>query len=374
MKKILYISLLDWYFTKQRPQHIAELLSEKNEVRYLCRASWRTKHIKKHDQNEEIHNYFDISDTLHIERIKYLPLNKYRAISVINDFFYKLAVENNIKKYQPDILWLTHPDHYNLIPQNFQGKIIYDCMDNYSQFYRDNDKKTRINQQEKKLVNKSDLVITSSYGLKEKISLISVKTQVETIKNAADFTYFYNYFASSSLKEKPVELNKGKKIVGYFGGISNWFDIDTLVYTAQKHKECDFVIIGPLSDVNIVAKASNIENIIFIGPKIYNELAKYLYHFDVCIMPFVVNELIKDVNPIKLYEYLSMGKPVVVPQYDEILEFQEYVYFAQNQEDFSKKLQEALEENNSQFYEKRIEFAKKNTWRSRIDEINKFIN
>ncbi|OZQ61773.1 hypothetical protein CA600_24230 [Paenibacillus sp. VTT E-133280] len=374
MKKILYVSLLDWYFTKQRPQHIAELLSRKHKVKYLCRASWRTKHIKKHNENEKIRDFFDISESLRIERLKYFPFNKYSSISFINEFFYKLALEKSIKKFQPDILWLTHPDHYDLIPQNFQGKVIYDCMDNYSQFYKEFEKRTKINEKEKKLVNKSDLVITSSNGLKEKLIGISTKTHIVTIKNAADFTYFNNYLNSTKVKKKPAELNEGRKIVGYFGGISSWFDIDTLVYTARKHKECDFVIIGPLSDVNIAAKASNIENIIFIGPKIYNELANYLYHFDVCIMPFVVNELIKDVNPIKLYEYLSMGKPVIVPQYDEILEFKGYVYFSQNQEDFSRKLEEALAEDNSKFFIERIEFAKRNTWDSRVDEINKLIN
>ncbi|MBT2290572.1 glycosyltransferase [Paenibacillus albidus] len=372
--RILYISLLDWYFTKQRPQHIAELLSEKNEVKYICRSSWRTKHIKKHDENEHIYNDFNISESLHIERMRYLPFNKYSTISFINEFFYKLAIEKTIIKYQPDILWLTHPEHYDLIPQNFKGKIIYDCMDNYSQFTRDDKKRAEINALEKKLVNKSNLVLTSSNGLEKKISGITTTTQVVTIKNAADFTYFNTYYSSTELKKRPVELKEGRRIVGYFGGISSWFDIDLLVFIAENHKECDFVIIGPLSNENVVAKASKIENILFLGPKIYNELAAYLYYFDVCIMPFLVNDLIKDVNPIKLYEYLSMGKPVIVPQYDEILEFVEYVYFARNQEDFSRKLGEALAENSTELIKKRIEFAKTNTWNYRVDEINKLIN
>lgn len=374
MKKILYISLLDWYFTKQRPQHIADLLSKRNEVIYICRASWKNKHIKKHNANEKILNSFNISETLRIERLKYFPFHKYKAVSSINNYIYKSAIRRSIKKHQPDILWLTHPEHYNLIPHNFRGEIVYDCMDNHSGFYREENKKNEINELEEKLVIKSNLILTSSNGLRGKVCGLTNNNQVKIIKNAADFTYFNNYFSSTEVKKRPIELNENKKIVGYFGGISSWFDIDLLVFAALNHKECDFVIIGPISNGNIVGEASKVDNIKLLGPKIYNDLAEYLYYFDVCIMPFLVNDLIKDVNPIKLYEYLSMGKPVIVPQYDEILEFEEYVYFSRNQEEFSRKLGEALTEKNPELIEKRIRFARRNTWDFRVDEINKLIN
>jgi len=374
MEKILFVSLLDWYFTKQRPQHLAELLSKNNKVEYVCHVSWNTKNIRNHDENELISNNFSISDTLKIRRLKYLPFNKLKPIALINNFLYKIMIEIIVYRYKPDILWLTHPEQYNLIPKLFNGKIIYDCMDNYSKFSKDRVVEKHIDALERKLVNKVNFIITSSNGLKNKISCINSNLKIVVIKNATDFEYFNSYINLHEKRDKEsIGISVNKKIIGYFGGISSWFDVDLLLFLANNYKGCDFVIVGPISNKSVIPKTAKADNIKFIGPKEYKKLAAYLYCFDVCIMPFIVNDLIKDVNPVKLYEYLSMGKPVVVPDYSEIKEFAEYVYLASGYEDFSKKIGQALAENDACIIKKRICFAKANTWENRVDSINELI-
>lgn len=148
-----------------------------------------------------------------------------------------------------------------------------------------------------------------------------------------------------------------------------------MLFIANKYKNCEFILIGPISSKDILAKTSKTNNIKFLGPKVYKELAVYLYYFDVCIMPFIINDLIKDVNPVKLYEYLSMGKPVVAPTYEEIKEFADYIYLAHDYDDFSEKLGKALnEKKNDDLIKIRINFAKQHTWEKRVLEINKLID
>lgn len=274
-----------------------------------------------------------------------------------------------IKKLNPEILWITHPTQYELINKSFSGKVIYDCMDNYSQFSVHESKNKEIEDLEKKIVQRADLIFTSSNSLYTKISRYNFKNKVITVKNAANFRYFNDYLNSATEKKRPLDISRDKKIIGYFGAISSWFDIDFLLVMADKFRNCEFVIIGPINNDEVVKRTRKFENIKLLGPKMYSELAEYLYFFDVCIMPFILNDIVKDVNPVKIYEYLSMGKPVVVKKYSEIMEFEEYIYLVDNNDEFSSKLSEALEENSQHLVDRRVDFARHNTWESRAQTI-----
>lgn len=368
--KILYISLIDWLFTKQRPQHIAELLSHTHSIHYICQISWHTKYLKLEKGTKK--NYH-INNNLTITRNKFIPLNRIKIINFINTFIYKKIVSNKNKKYIPGIIWVTHPTQYKLIPKSFDGMIIYDCMDNYSAFLSKSSDKQYINKLEENLVNSANLIITSSNGLYRKLKKINESAHVAVVKNAVELSNFSKYYYSLDSKEKPFELSNSKKIIGYFGIISSWFDVDLLIYLAKLFVDYDFIIIGPIRNDMIYDMTNNIPNIKLLGAKKYVDLPKYLYYFDICIMPFIVNELIKDVNPVKIYEYLSMGKPVVAPRYKEIEEFGEYIYLSESKYEFAQNIKIAASENDSGVKEKRIKFCELNTWNHRIDSINNLI-
>jgi glycosyltransferase involved in cell wall biosynthesis len=368
-KKILYISLLDWYFTKQRPQHIAELLSKKYDITYLCTTSWISKFNRKHDDDDIVSSNIRINENLNIRRVKYLPLERLYIISRINEIISVALVRFFCITFKPDIIWVTHPQQSKLIPRDYKGKLVYDCMDNYTEFLIDVSKKEKIMKLEKTLCIQADIILTSSNGLYEKISAYTHSAKIEIVKNATNFDVFYQYFISTSIKSKPKEISDSKKTIGYFGGISSWFDVDLILVLANDFRDCDIVIIGPVNNRTLLSRVKNVDNVKLLGPKVYSDLPRYLYYFDVCIMPFIVNDLIKDVNPVKVYEYLSMGKPVVAPNYDEIREFEELIYLADGHKDFSKKVQQALNEDNTYKKSNRIEFARSNTWKNRVDQI-----
>jgi len=106
---------------------------------------------------------------------------------------------------------------------------------------------------------------------------------------------------------------------------------------------------------------------IFLGERPYSELPKYLYDFNVCLIPFKNTQLIHATHPVKIYEYLAAGKPVVTTNLDELKPIADLCYIAKDKEDFLEKLDIALKENDNEHVQKRIKFASKNTWQDRFE-------
>lgn len=367
--KIFYFSLLDWYVTKQRPQHLAEELSHFYEVLYVNILPFNKKEMKPHQEGERV-NRKKISQNknMKIRRIRLLPKNSISIIKIINNTLLKFYVQHVLKINSYEFLWLTHPSHVRFIPESYPGKIIYDCMDKYDQFSRDPKLLSYHYKNEYEMIKKASLIFTSSKPLNDDL-VFKGAINTSVINNAA----LYNSFnISKELITCPSDIDLTVKTVGYFGGIGAWFDSDLLVKIATELKNVNFVIIGPISEKSVKDKCSGLSNVKFLGAKNFNDLPNYLVNFDVCILPFVVNELIKYVDPVKIYEYLSAGKPVVTPYYDELIKFSDYIYISKNHDEFLNNIKLSLEEDEKNKM-KRMDFAAKNTWKQRALDIKQKI-
>jgi len=96
----------------------------------------------------------------------------------------------------------------------------------------------------------------------------------------------------------------------------------------------------------------------------------YVYHFDVCIIPFEISKVTNAVDPVKLYEYLSAGKPVVASRTTELLHYEDYLYLAATHSEFLHNVERALLENDISAEERRVELARQNTWDNRVALLN----
>lgn len=364
--KIFYFSHLDWYVTKQRPQHLAEELSRYYEIQYFNILPFSNKEMKPHG-NGDVTNRKKImhNKNMRIRRTRLLPKNSIGLIKIVNRVWLKFYIKYILEVNKFEILWLTHPSQIRYISKDYPGKIIYDCMDKFDQFSNDKRLKSKFYKDEASIISKSDLLFASSKGLYDDL-LSKNAVNVSLINNAALYDRF------SIRKESiicPPEINKTVKNIGYFGGIGAWFDVDLLVTLALRLKHFNFIIIGPVSEVNVRNKCADIPNIYLLGPKVFNELPNYLAYFDVCILPFMTNELIRYVDPVKIYEYLSAGKPVVTPLYDEIVKFSDYIYISEDKEAFYKNIMLAIEESDEEIRIKRMNFASENTWLQRAADV-----
>lgn len=236
--------------------------------------------------------------------------------------------------------------------------LVYDCMDYHAGF---NNVSSDVIQREEELLRAADLVITSSRALSEHVG--EVVSNV-LIRNAADVDFF---------QQSPARLAWHSKnpTVGYFGAIADWFDTALVHSAALAYPNWDFVLIGSCA----FADTSQLEtrpNVHFMGEVPYQELPSYLYAFDVCIIPFRLNELILHTNPVKLYEYLSAGKPVVATALPELLALPSgVVRIASTEAEFIAGLSAAMEESKDQgARQRRSDWAKQHTWVKRAAQFD----
>ena len=149
-----------------------------------------------------------------------------------------------------------------------------------------------------------------------------------------------------------------------------WLDYDLLLDAANSRPDYLFVLIGPDYDGSI--KRSGIlqkKNIYWLGPKPYTELPQYLKYFDVATIPFLLNEITHSTSPLKLFEYMSAGKPIVTTAMNESQRYP-VVQVANNSHDFVTKIDHAIElQKDHEYLQELDRLARENTWAKRTEMI-----
>jgi glycosyltransferase involved in cell wall biosynthesis len=191
------------------------------------------------------------------------------------------------------------------------------------------------------------------------------------IGHGVDFEVFANAEESTFIPEDIVDIPK--PIVGFFGEISTkTSDFTLLEHIARQLPEMSLVLVGPISaDVSVLRAY---KNIYFLGQKKYEEIPHYGKVFDVAIMPWNKNKWIEFCNPVKIKEYLALGKPVVSTYYPEIEPYSDIVYVARSYEQFISYISVAIEENNVGLKLARRKRVKFETWDSKVEQIKAFID
>lgn len=380
-KKILYISLVDWFWIKQRPHHIPEILSENDYVDFVCIRSWikNDKTLQTHDTSEKNLDkvVFKINDNLTIYRKKILPKGAIPLIRAINiNLFMKPFISRLQKKNKYDAVILTHPSQFAFLDLSYfeNTKIIYDCMDNYGAFT--GAASSIIASAESLLVKRADFIVVSSNNLKNKLSenYQNEREKITVINNGVDMDTFALNNVNDTEKGTLVKDNNRKK-VAYIGTVSDWVNIPMIYKLAQEMTDVDFYIVGPLDRHINMDEYSNLDNMFFTGPRPYYTIPALIKQMDIMIMPFILNEVVESVNPVKIYEYLAMGKPVIATGYSETYKFSDLIETYETEKEFTELLVNQLSKNISspEVIEKRITFASNNSWKQRANGFKELI-
>jgi len=175
--------------------------------------------------------------------------------------------------------------------------------------------------------------------------------------------------------EIPSDLSTiSKPIIGYVGYLTTIrLDIDVLIYIAQSRPDWNLVLVGPEDDGFEKSKLHELSNVYFLGKKDPNNLAAYIKGFDVALNPQIVN-IITDINyPLKIDEYLAMGKPTVATKTTFMAYFKDYTYLPTTKEEFVVEIEKALAEDSPIMQKRRRDFASKHTWENFVGKIYNFI-
>jgi teichuronic acid biosynthesis glycosyltransferase TuaH len=159
-------------------------------------------------------------------------------------------------------------------------------------------------------------------------------------------------------------------LIGFVGAI-NTIRIDEAVirYIAAKRPDWNVVLIGPEDDHFQNSDLHSIPNIRFLGKKPIDQLPRYIASFDVCINPQLINPVTIGNYPLKVDEYLAMGKPVVATRTDAMQIFGDNVYLAATAEEFPGLIGLALGEDSEERRRNRIGLARQHTWTESAKQI-----
>ncbi|MEO0101129.1 MAG: glycosyltransferase [candidate division WOR-3 bacterium] len=270
------------------------------------------------------------------------------------------------KRGLPTIAFIITPWWYEILERlcedlNF-NLTIYDCIDDLRVLCSEKQLPYFLKLQ-KKLVARADLTLISAQRLRSDIIKLYPDARIEFLPNGVDFDFF---FQNGKNAPPPLDLAKiPRPIVGFVGALFFWIDTKLIFAAAQAFPHASFVLIGPVKGLDIPQR----ENIYFLGPRPYSQIPAYINNFDCCLIPFISHPLSERVDPIKVYEYLSLGKPVIACNLPELARMKELVYLAKDKRSFVELIGQALNEKDENLKAKRIEYAKKNSWEVRVSQL-----
>lgn len=282
------------------------------------------------------------------------------VIKVKQDYYIYNKMPPPLIEENKRLIWISYPPLYKQIIRRFdKDLIVFDCIDYPEEQFK------HWNRGIDQLRQNADFIFVTSQKLYELNKGYKNKTYI--CKNGADYNHFS--MEKNILSNKPEDMKNIKgPIIGYFGAIADWIDWKLINFLAEKNK-FSIVLIGPF--FKMVSLPVKHDNLYYLGQKDYTVLPAYLQQFDACIIPFLKNKLTSACNPIKMYEYLSAGKPVITTNLEECRV--ETVKHSNTYQEFYDNIIDCLNNDNTVDIEKRKLFAKENSWETRVRYIRSVI-
>jgi len=375
-KDIVYFSN-DWDAdNRTSSHHIARQIARNNRLLYVESSGLRSPNASARDVKKifrkickALYGIRRIDENTFVYSPMLLPFHKFKVIQWINKHMLVHSLRNICKKlkFEHPILWIIIP-HMFVVAGSLNEKLrVYYCVDDFSSLPGvDPDS---VAQFDTLLTKEADIIFTPSEPLYRKKKEINVNTFLSP--HGVDIEHF-----SKALKEGlsiPDDMAVIKKpIIGFFGLIEKWIDLELIKYIARMKPEWSIVLIGRVAQD--ISGFSSLSNVHFLGAKPYGSLPCYAKAFNVAVIPYVLNNQVFNANPIKLREYLSMGKPVVSVRTPEVEKFADVVKISDTYDDFVSNITQALKETSEQCVKQRTEKVKDSSWDKRFERISDIVN
>lgn len=360
MNNIFYFIHIPWGWAKQRPQFLAEELAKNYNIDVYYKQP-----LTFSNQSKE-------TTTVNKFRLLLLPFQaKFKLVRLLNILITKIILFRKFDKYTH--IWLTSPELLPYLPKLKSEQIlIYDCMDDMLAFPKISSNINLYNfyfHNEKILINKADVIFCTSHFLKNVIhNRYSISKEIFVINNALS----NNFFNSKKVDELLTKAFSNEFVnIVYIGTIAFWMDWDLILNSLEDNNKICYHFFGPC-EVEMIKH----ERIIYHGIIAHKDVNFILNSSDILVMPFILNNLILSVNPVKLYEYIYSGKPVFAISYSESQYFEQFVYLYKNQEEYNDLINMYINKNLLSKSDRKsaIDFCLRNTWEERAKSIEQILN
>jgi glycosyltransferase involved in cell wall biosynthesis len=258
-----------------------------------------------------------------------------------------------------DLLWLSNLHAYSWLARRDRFRVIvYRAADDHAAFA---ESPASLSAVEQEVVERSHVVFAVSHAVYERLRRIG-ESNVIHLPNGVNLKRF-----AQIAPPPPEYLPLRKPIAVYVGSIHYWFDVELLAAVAEQRQDMSFVLIGQAN--TSLARLSGLSNVYFLGTRMPEQLSGYLQHADVGLIPFVRSRMTESINPLKMYEYLACGLPVVSTDLAEIRAMAAPVYLASDAPAYLDALDAALaasDEEKDQFRR----YAAQHTWEARYAQVD----
>ncbi|GFO60183.1 glycosyl transferase [Geomonas silvestris] len=333
-ESIVVFSHLRWDFVYQRPQHLLARMAKLRPIIF----------IEEPIHQENSAPFFELSrpepGVLVCKPVTPSSQGGFHdeQIPWIAELLGELLAKEQISHY---LAWFYTPMALPLLRHLRPQLVVYDCMDELSGFLK---APRQLTQREAALLKSAHLVFTGGRSLYE--AKKGLHPAVHCFPSSVDAAHFAK--ALDPALDHPLQRPLPRPRLGFYGVLDERLDLALLHALAKTHPGWQIVLVGPVVKIapETLPKAPNIH---YFGKKEYTELPAFLSGWDVCILPFALNEATRYISPTKTLEYMAAEKPVVsTPITDVVRPYGEVVFIGRSIAEFITGCEQALRQDAEQ--------------------------
>ena len=301
MHTLIVFSHLRWNFVYQRPQHLLSRLAEQ----------WPVVYIEEPvpGSSSDYLEFIDVAEDVEVWR-PHLRSTEYGMHGVNEAAMQRLVMmAMNARKITSYLAWFYTPMALFMTEVLEPDCIVYDCMDELSMF---KGAPSQLMRQEEALFEYADVVFTGGRSLYQ--AKRELHENVHCFPSSVDAPHF-----STPTADHPLQAALPRPRVGYCGVIDERVDIDLVAGMAALRPEWQFVMVGPTAKID-PASLPQRPNIHWMGQQDYRELPAFIQGWDVCLLPFALNDATRFISPTKTLEYMASGRPSVSTGIRDVVE------------------------------------------------------
>lgn len=363
----------DWFAeNRTSSHHIARLLGEKVPLLYVESPGMRAPSATKRDLKKlgrKLLNAFKrprpVGDHMWIVTMPQIPFRRFPMVRRLNEFYGRFVIGRAIHRLgmRNVISWFVVPHPGPLAGHLGENYTVYYCIDDYSGLPDvDRDEIRRLDDD---LTRVSDQVFVASRTLLDRKRALNTSTRYSP--HGVDFDHF-SQASNPSLPVPAGANNLSHPVIGFFGSISGWIDLELIADLARARPSWTFLLIG-MASVDI-HRLQQFDNIVLTGTQSYASLPDWARAFDVAILPYLRHHPgAINANPLKLREYLATGKPIVAVSTPEIDRFSHCIRIANSAGEFLLQIEDALANDTQSDARRRMQEVMTSTWEARVTTV-----
>ncbi len=285
-----------------------------------------------------------------------------------------------ILEFENILLWSYQPMFVGYFKKFGERISIFDAVDNWMENIHFAPYRNRLKKNYGIISEEADIIFTVAEDIVTFFKSYGRKDGVYWIPNGVDLEHFLHPLENDSLKKIFQTLQH--PLIGYIGTIQNRIDFELIEHIAKNRSDWTIVLAGPTWPVyfkkfrripQTLKRLKRYKNIFFTGAVPYKNTPSVIHYFDVGIIPHTIDSFVKSMNPMKMYDYLACGKPIVSTPGAGVEMFENIISRAHSKDEFIKQIEEALRNDSPILREQRLRIIQNHTYEKRVHMMFKYI-